>query len=204
MVQCSEGDCSTEATHRCSRCKERVYCSAECQAKDWPTHKTQCKKVTTQPGAQPNSSLPPGYMMGPLGPMSMLGSTYNLATGLSTPASSNALFFSEMFGYKAECPERIYSEIVDTYRIFRSGDYLQATGPSSMPFEEYVTKVEKSGILPGWWKEENRDGLLKFSKEDEWGNLERQVTKEEIKNHLDKPAYMLTYEMMIERIKNSG
>ncbi|KAK0467790.1 uncharacterized protein EV420DRAFT_427992 [Desarmillaria tabescens] len=202
MVQCSETDCNTEATQRCSRCKERVYCSVECQAKDWPTHKTQCKKVAAQPGAQSNSSLPPGYMTGPLGSMSMLGTIYNPMTGVSTPASSKSHFFADMFGYKADCPERVYSEIVDTYRIFRSGEYLQGTGPSSMSFEEFVAKAEKSGILPDWWKEENRDGLLKFSKEDEWGKLERQVTKEDIKNHLDKPARMLSLEMMIERINN--
>lgn len=28
---------------RCSRCKNKVYCGAECQTKDWPTHKSTCK-----------------------------------------------------------------------------------------------------------------------------------------------------------------
>jgi hypothetical protein len=30
---------------KCSRCKLRAYCSRECQAADWPTHKAPCKMV---------------------------------------------------------------------------------------------------------------------------------------------------------------
>jgi len=30
---------------RCSNCKEKLYCSRECQTSDWPAHKKICKKV---------------------------------------------------------------------------------------------------------------------------------------------------------------
>ena len=40
--------CSTcdkeECTFRCGACKTNYYCSKECQAKDWLTHKATCKK----------------------------------------------------------------------------------------------------------------------------------------------------------------
>lgn len=32
------------AENRCSHCKSAVYCSQECQMKDWPIHKTLCKR----------------------------------------------------------------------------------------------------------------------------------------------------------------
>ncbi|ESK80844.1 set and mynd domain containing 2 [Moniliophthora roreri MCA 2997] len=31
---------------RCGRCKGPLYCSAECQQKDWPSHKPNCVKAT--------------------------------------------------------------------------------------------------------------------------------------------------------------
>jgi|GEM_PF-5190450 len=34
---------------RCSRCKEAIYCSQPCQAKDWPSHKSVCKLVGIPP-----------------------------------------------------------------------------------------------------------------------------------------------------------
>ena len=33
-----------KCTKHCSVCKTTYYCSQECQLKDWPTHKTSCKK----------------------------------------------------------------------------------------------------------------------------------------------------------------
>ncbi len=35
--------CGAAAAHRCSRCHARPYCSRGCQAKDWPTHRTECR-----------------------------------------------------------------------------------------------------------------------------------------------------------------
>lgn len=41
-----------EASKRCGRCRVAEYCGAECQVKDWPTHKITCKlKVTGKKGA---------------------------------------------------------------------------------------------------------------------------------------------------------
>jgi len=31
--------------HRCSSCKTKVYCSAECQAEDWKVHKFCCEEL---------------------------------------------------------------------------------------------------------------------------------------------------------------
>ncbi|VDC06203.1 unnamed protein product [Peniophora sp. CBMAI 1063] len=39
---CLEGDDDGKEVTRCSRCKHTVYCSAQCQKKDWKTHKLRC------------------------------------------------------------------------------------------------------------------------------------------------------------------
>lgn len=45
-VRCSTCNNSLSASKAmvCSKCKTAVYCSRECQAKDWKTHKPLCKK----------------------------------------------------------------------------------------------------------------------------------------------------------------
>lgn len=42
---CKKGS-SNGTLKRCGRCKIRNYCSAECQTKDWPSHKVFCNEPT--------------------------------------------------------------------------------------------------------------------------------------------------------------
>ena len=42
--------CGKDADKKCSRCKKVAYCSKECQAGNWKTHKYDCQNV--------NSSFP--------------------------------------------------------------------------------------------------------------------------------------------------
>ncbi|KAK7053565.1 SET domain-containing protein [Favolaschia claudopus] len=44
MVQlCDNSDCSNAGTKTCSKCKQKNYCSVECQRKDWFAHKRDCQ-----------------------------------------------------------------------------------------------------------------------------------------------------------------
>lgn len=38
--------CSSIGTKYCSICMYASYCSRECQLKDWPNHKYECKSIT--------------------------------------------------------------------------------------------------------------------------------------------------------------
>jgi len=42
---CGKAPTATEQLKRCGNCKLLLYCTKECQAKDWNTHKVHCKKV---------------------------------------------------------------------------------------------------------------------------------------------------------------
>jgi len=42
---CGKPPTATEPLKRCGSCKLLLYCTKECQAKDWSIHKTHCKKV---------------------------------------------------------------------------------------------------------------------------------------------------------------
>lgn len=42
---CGAAMCSSNASLRCSRCKNQHYCSAKCQKADWKSHKLSCTKA---------------------------------------------------------------------------------------------------------------------------------------------------------------
>jgi len=43
-IQCKNCHNNKEQMFKCSKCQKEYYCSRECQVKDWPTHKKDCKK----------------------------------------------------------------------------------------------------------------------------------------------------------------
>lgn len=42
------GHCGIDAIQKCSSCEEVFYCTRECQVKNWPHHKTICRKKKTK------------------------------------------------------------------------------------------------------------------------------------------------------------
>ena len=49
--KCSASECTENADQQCSRCQTAAYCSVACQAKDWPTHKPECKRLVAAAAA---------------------------------------------------------------------------------------------------------------------------------------------------------
>ena len=62
------GVCNVAASSVCQTCREIVYCSRECQRKDWPTHKGVCSRIKerTQRTMEVGSNLFPRYFLFPL------------------------------------------------------------------------------------------------------------------------------------------
>ncbi|KAJ6520705.1 hypothetical protein DFH09DRAFT_1287438 [Mycena vulgaris] len=52
MATCDAG-CGKEADSRCSGCQSARYCGAECQRRDWKTHKKVCKSTPTGENGKP-------------------------------------------------------------------------------------------------------------------------------------------------------
>ncbi|KAK5680918.1 Zinc finger MYND domain-containing protein 10 [Elasticomyces elasticus] len=104
------GMCGSNAKLNCSRCHHILYCSKECQIKDWPTHKSVCK-----------------FLGRPLGPLPQIV-TYDHAR----PAIDNdKAFFQAVLismDYKVPDPSR------DTHRF--SGTFLHGMNASSPRFVE--------------------------------------------------------------------
>ncbi|KAJ7080595.1 hypothetical protein B0H15DRAFT_856509 [Mycena belliarum] len=192
MVQCGAKDCTQDGQSQCGRCKRRFYCSVECQHKDWPAHKNDCRR----PGA-------PAMEISPLGQM------FNIFSGQSTPLSSKARFFAPVFGYTSAHPERVYADVVNAYRLLRLGAHLNAgrmpLALRDMAFGEWMERVAGAGILPEWWDADvHRAGIEAYVHEDAWGRLDRIVSRDEIRATVDPPARIMSLEMMIERVMNSS
>ncbi|KAF7377914.1 hypothetical protein MSAN_00215200 [Mycena sanguinolenta] len=190
MVQCNAAGCAQEGKNQCARCKQRFYCGAECQQKDWPTHKKKCKRP---------APIDP--------PLSAYGQTFNVLTRLSNPMSATATFFAPMFGYTSTSPEKVYKDLVNAYRMLRLGAHMNASRvPSALQeidFKEWMERIGRARVLPAWWDAEvNSAGLEAYTSQDTWGRLDRTVTRTEIEGDAQKRMYTLG--MMIERVLNSS
>ncbi|CAN0460710.1 unnamed protein product, partial [Hapterophycus canaliculatus] len=48
---CLNPGCPRPATKRCTKCRAVRFCSTECQALLWPSHKSLCKSIAKEPEA---------------------------------------------------------------------------------------------------------------------------------------------------------
>ena len=44
-MKCYRISCLKMGEHRCSRCKQVVFCSQECSDQHWPVHKEECRMI---------------------------------------------------------------------------------------------------------------------------------------------------------------
>ncbi|KAF8218121.1 hypothetical protein K438DRAFT_2007001 [Mycena galopus ATCC 62051] len=196
MVQCNGGDCAEEGKSQCGRCKQRFYCSAKCQQKDWSAHKKECKRL-------PKASRGPSWPQS----ISPFGQTFNIFSGLSAPMSETTKFFDPMFGYTAAKPAVVYKDLVNAYRLLRLGAHANAHRvPQSLQgieFNDWMERATRTQVLPEWWDAEvNGAGIETYTREDAWGMIDRDVTRAEIATNAQKR--IISLEMMVEKIVNNS
>lgn len=129
----------------------------------------------------------------------------NIFTGKMTPASASSDFFSPKTGYTESDPERSYADIVDVYRLVRSGDNkikeAHTERMKSIGFEEWLKLFQGAGVLPEWWKPRHKEELMVYTRENNWGRLNREVGTLDMAVRAIKR--MLSYGMMIEKVMSS-
>lgn len=50
LIQCTQCETKMEKPRKCSKCRSVLYCSQECQKKNWPIHKRICHQVEQSSG----------------------------------------------------------------------------------------------------------------------------------------------------------
>lgn len=50
LMKCTQCETEMEKPRKCSKCRSVLYCSPECQKKNWPTHKRICHEVEDSSG----------------------------------------------------------------------------------------------------------------------------------------------------------
>ena len=60
---CSKSETDEVRFSACARCNRAFYCSRECQLKDWPSHKAECKKLAKRVKENGKSSSAKSYEM---------------------------------------------------------------------------------------------------------------------------------------------
>ncbi|KAJ7202031.1 hypothetical protein GGX14DRAFT_570930 [Mycena pura] len=195
-------DCSEEGGQMDSGNFEFQTPKQDIAKKPYPNARAQADTTATRPRPYPK-----------LSPFA-IGLRRNILSGLAPPISSRgaAGFFDPVFGHSAARPERVYAELVNAYRLLRSGHHWHSArvppGMQGMTFAEWMDRVTRAGILPEWWEPAvHRTEIDVYAREDAWGNLEKEVSREDIRCSLpigQQGRMMSLEEMVMTVVKTSA
>ena len=135
----------------CARCKTGIYCSKDCQAVDWPTHKLICSKPVPWVKGDKSGTTPWASFSGDTLHNRSEAETYKLLIDV----------------YRL----RVEDEYVFTGDA--STDSLYGGGSPKVGFWNFLDKAEKKqGVLPPWWNRKKRLECLKLvARRKGWSDL---------------------------------
>jgi len=147
---------------RCNGCRLIDYCSKECQKRHWSKHKAFCHMVQGK-------------------------------------GAKNAYLS------KFKTPEEVFKVLIDSYRlrveldhahreenhgIYSDGKLSKGlvwdAGDATDDFQQYLNLAEEAGVLPEWWRFENRMECLAEAVD--------KKNEDSIYNHIDQEQLMTKYE----------
>lgn len=191
------------ALSRCGRC-ETLYCSRDCQAKDWSAHKKTCARSR---GTAPSS-----------GQGARANTNTSTTRGLEKHFADNFTRI-DRGTYLHDRPVRdVYKLLIDTYRLrmddvakfdaVREPDSLYAPGVTdSLPgFRAFLRRVrDKQGLLPSWWSDEKEQECEALGSDPAgWCSLRNKVDKAAIQDHYGEQSLPMQLRMVGEAIYGRG
>ncbi|KZS95900.1 hypothetical protein SISNIDRAFT_464194 [Sistotremastrum niveocremeum HHB9708] len=168
MTACAS--CAKEdVTLRCSACKHVSYCNAECQKKDWKSHKPICQLAQ--------------------GKMPKFKETFVGADG-------HELLPDPDEWWKGLSETDSFIRLIDAYRLRVEDEYMfegEAGGlyggenPPVADFRRFLRLAEDRDAVPPWWNAQKRKECIQFSLTDKWANISYAVEKSDIREHYGNP-----------------
>lgn len=196
----------TEGTlSRCGRC-ETLYCSRDCQAKDWAAHKKTCARSRNTAASSGQSAR------------ANTNANANTTRGLEKCFTDNFTRIDKGTYLHDRPAKDVYKLLIDIYRLrmddmdkfegVHEPDSLYAPGVTdSLPgFQTFLRRARaKQGLLPSWWSDEKeRECEALGSDPAGWYSLRNKVDKASIINHYGEQRFPMQLRMVGEAIYGVG
>ncbi|KAI9729310.1 MAG: hypothetical protein M1834_006981 [Cirrosporium novae-zelandiae] len=182
----------------CAKCHKSLYCSRNCQKKDWKSHKRGCGLQTTTAGT--NNGNVPTKEKARNNKLDNIASLFGITAG---DAYLHTLHEKE-----------VYRQLIDAYRLRADDDYSWGKGEHGIYAEEgpledfqmFLNLAERrEGILPEWWSKEKRMECERLGNTSRgWSSLNCAVEKSDIQEHYSDNLMPMTLRMLAERIYGNG
>lgn len=185
----------TESLKRCSRCRESIYCSVDCQKADWKRrHKgNNCTFAAIRNNYLIDTTKSEteafDYVIG----------AYRLRV------EDDYKFLGENHGlYSGENPLEDFREFLDLAEKLLKKDKAQekinkAQADNDSEREDAKDGPEKSGILPLWWdKAKRRQCEMRALSSGSWADIGCAVEKHDIQEHYKDPLMPMKLRMLAE------
>ena len=172
---CNKPSTPAETLKRCGRYHQQWYCSPNCQASDWGSHKSKCKKPPQNQEAFP----------APL-------------NGFLDGSILHYLPERQAFLYLIEC----YRLRVEDEYVFQGEAGGLYGGYNPLPeFRRFLNKAQrKKGILPSWWSPQKKRDCESLATSHAQINIQYATEKSDVQEYWKDNLMPMKLRMLAEKI----
>lgn len=194
----------------CAKCRKVAYCSRDCQAADWKTHKKACAAsgsdngVSTSAQTKTKAKASPAPKSKPRFAIDRPFTALTKGTWLSSrPEADVYQLLSDVFRLRRD-DEYTFSSDVDESSIYGGGS------PSSelRNYRRFLTKITKldakraadKKLLPSWWSTEKIEQCCSVAMTDKSAMIEYAVEKSDIQDFYGQADMPMQLRMLGEKL----